>query len=395
MVVVTPVVAPSPVATRSTGNVVPLSLGVQVGRSGSDLRVALLLMLQDDAYLGMAALQAAGNARLEELIAANASLDQNATSLSQIVTAVNGQPAGQQVLDNWRAANSDLVHYAQGGQSQQDSARHDLEARRSSIANSLAVGEFTSDEANNVLNIRFQQQLSLADAVTSRDAQHVLQTARDTSASGDDFSRAWAAAIAAQQPDQVPTPTEGADVDVRANFARLYEERVYLLADAEAAAADRREADTRSAAQAVSTNGSDIAALISSAYGSDAANAYSQSLQTEANALESAAGGGNRDQAATDLDRVRGELDTLVATQNAIMPRGLLADEFRSVDQSLLAASDAFTAHDFTSAYEDVHGAAKASQRAADSLSQGIVDRFPIRFMVGTPTAGGGPRRRR
>jgi hypothetical protein len=348
----------------------------------------LLLMLQDEAYLSLAALEAAGNARLDELIAANTALDQNATGLSQIVAAVNGQSAGQQALDSWRAANADLVQYAQAGSARQDAVRHDLDARRASIANQLAVGDFTNDEANNVLSTRFQQQLSLADAVTAHDEQHELQIARSTAASGDDFSRAWAAAIAARQPDQVPPPTEGPDIDIRANFARLMEERVYLIAFAQAAAADRRDADQRAATQVADANAADIGALIASAYGSDAGSSYTQGLRTEASALLSATSSGNRDQAVSDLDRVRSQLDSIVSNQNDILPHGLLTDEFRSVDQSLLAVSDAFQAHDYSTAYSRVHDAARASQHGADSLAEGIVDRFPIRFLVGTPTAG-------
>ena len=137
---------PTPALSRpATPSTVPLALGTLVGHSCSDLHVALVLMLQDNAYASAAAVEAAANARLDELIAATAALDQSASTISQLVAAVRGQSDSQQVLDDWRAANSDLVQYAQGGAgtSQQDVARRNLQIRADGSATHVATGDLS------------------------------------------------------------------------------------------------------------------------------------------------------------------------------------------------------------------------------------------------------------
>jgi len=382
-----PVAQPAPAHGSSPGGTVPLSLAVQVGRSGADLRIALDVLLQEQVYLTSAALGAASAARLDELIAASSSLDQNAASVGQLIGAVKGQPTGQQALNDWRALSADLVSYVQG---QGGPARADLAARRASLAGALALGDFSADAANSLLQSRLDAQLSLADSVVAHDPTRAVQLTRAAAAGSDDLVRPLAAAIAATQPDQVPPPTDGADVDLRASFARLMQERVYLLGAAEDAGGDRRSAEQQAATSAADANASDLGALIASVYGSEAGSAYRQRLQAENAAFVSAASGGNRAQAAADVERLRGELDELVAGVNALLPHGLLAQEERAVDQPLLVAADAYLAHDWSTAYAQVHDAARQSQKEADSLGESSIDRYPSRFLA-TPTPSAPP----
>jgi len=383
LAVPSPVAAqPAPAHGGSPGGTVPLSLAVQVGHSGADLRISLDLLLQEQVYLTSAALGAAGAARLDELIAASSSLDQNAASVGQLIGAVKGQPTGQQALGDWRALSADLVSYVQG---QAGPARADLAARRASLAGALALGDFSADAANSLLQSRLDAQLSLADSVVAHDPTRAVQLTRAAAAASDDLARPLAAAIAAAQPDQVPPPTDGADVDLRANFAHLIQERVYLLGAAEDAGGDRRSAEQQAATSAADANAGDLGALIASVYGSETGSAYRQRLQAENAAFVAAASGGNRAQAAADVERLRGELDELVAGVNALLPHGLLAQEERAVDQPLLVAADAFLAHDWSAAYARVHDAARQSQRVADSLGESSIDRYPSRFLA-TPT---------
>lgn len=361
----------------------PLSLGVLVGHSGSDVRVALVMLLQDNAFLSLATEEAAANGRLDELIATSIALDQNATNLSDIVAASKDQRSGQQVLNDLRGMNVDLVQYAQGNQ---DAARRDLDTRGSSLADQLAMGSLSSAAVGSLLHARFGQQLTVADAALAHDESRALHQAR--SEANDDLARPWAAAIAARQSEQVPPPTEGSDVDLRVAFARQMQERVYLLGWALEAAADHRPAQATAATQADDDNATQLGSLVASAYGLDAGNAYADRLRAESTALLSVANGGDRQQALGMLDRARGDLDSIISGANFILPRGLLTDEYRAVDQSLLAASDALVAHDYATAYTRVREAARLSQKGADSLSEAIVDRYPGRFLVApTPPA--------
>ncbi len=121
-VVVRPVGSPSPAA---------LPLSVVAGRSGADVRVALDLVLQENAFLLAAAENAASNARLDELIGVSSALDQNSVLLAEIVGAAKGQTVAQALLEAWRGEVADVVSYAQG---QGASASADLDRKRSVIA---------------------------------------------------------------------------------------------------------------------------------------------------------------------------------------------------------------------------------------------------------------------
>ena len=85
---------------------------------------------------------------------------------------------------------------------------------------------------------------------------------------------------------------------------------------------------------------------------------------------------------ATNLDRLRGELDGLLSGANPLLPKGLLTQQLRASDQPLLSAADAFAARDFLNAYSRLRDAARQSQKPAESIALSIIDRFPGRYLV-------------
>jgi hypothetical protein len=263
--------------------------------------------------------------------------------------------------------------------------------RRTKIASELAVGDFGAEAAEAQLGGRFSNLLSIADSIAAHDEARAAQLARTTAAGGDDLVRPLAAAVATQQPDQVPAPVEGSAIDVRVHLASLVHERVYLLGHAENAAGDRRDTEQQAVAAAADANAGDTGAVIASVFGPDAGTSVSQHLRDENAAFVRAAGGGDRQQAADDVNRLRAELDGLLSGANVLLPKGLLSAEYRNVDQPLLSAADAFQAHDWSDAYARVHEAARQSQHVADSLAASIIDRFPGRFGI-SPSAGRVPR---
>jgi hypothetical protein len=372
---------------RAVGSPSPLALPLSLlaGRSGADVRVALNLLLQEHVFMLAMASAAAGSARLEELGGSLDALDQNSITLAEIVGAVKGQNAAQALLDGWRGVVADVIAYAQG---QQVSASADIDRRRSIIAAQLAMGDFSSSAADDVLRQGFQTQLSLTDSIIARDPAQSSQRLRSAAAASDELARPLAAAIAQQAPALASPPTEGLDIDVRLSVTRALQEHTYLVGAALDAAADGRVADQQALLDAAAHTASDLGSQLASVYGPDLGNGVADRLRAETAALVSAASGGDRRKAADDIDRVRGELDHLLAQANPLLPAGLVSQQLRTSDQPLLVAADAFAARDWPTAYARLRESARQSQKAADTLAQAIVDRYPLRYLVlPTPTA--------
>jgi hypothetical protein len=188
--------------------------------------------------------------------------------------------------------------------------------------------------------------------------------------------------MAAQAPNLAPPPTEGPDVDVRLVINRLLVEHVYLTAAAVEAAADGRALDVQARVGAANDSADELGQQMAAVWGAELGNSLAERLRAETAALVALASGGDRSQAASTLDRLRGEIDGLLSSANPLLPKGMLSQQLRPSDQPLLAATDAFVARDFLAAYARLGEAARQVQKPADSLALSIVDRFPGRYLV-------------
>jgi hypothetical protein len=374
---VRPLASPSPVS-------LPLSL--LAGRSGADLRVSLDVLLQEQAFLMAIAMQAASNARLDEQIGVSNLLDDNATTLAGIVGAVSGQAAAQALLDAWRGQTLDLLSFAQG---QKSPALADLDSRRAAIAAQLAIGQFSAATADAALQRRQQAQLSLADSLAGHDQARATEQLTDLLQAGDDLGRPLATAMAAQLPDLLPAATEGGDVDVRLGLATAYTSHVLLTAAAVEAAADGRTADAQTYTAAAASADEEVGRELNLMFTSDTSGPVADRLNAQTTAYISAASGGDRRQAAADIDRLRGEMDALLSSANPLLAPGLLNQQLRASDQPLLTAADAFAARDYASAFARVHEAVRQAQKPSETLALAIVDRYPAKFLE-LPTPGPG-----
>jgi hypothetical protein len=358
---------------------VALPLSVLAGRSGADVRVALNLLLQEQVFLTASAMNAASNARLDEFIGVTPTLDQNSILLAQVLGAVEGQATAVALLEAWRGQLADLIAYSQG---QQAVALADLDRRRASIAGQLAMADFSVAAADDVLRRRIQAQLDVADSLSRHDSAEATRRLRVAAAGSDELARPLAAAIAVRVPALAPAPTDGLDIDVRIGLSRGLQEHTYLTGAAFGAAADSRALDLEALSGAADQNATEFGAQVGSVWGPDLGNGLADRLRGETAALVSAASGGDRRQAATDLDRLRGELDGLLSGANPLLPKGLLTQQLRASDQPLLTAADAFAARDFLSAYSRLRDSARQSQKPAESIALSIVDRFPGRYLA-------------
>ncbi|MBV9601588.1 MAG: hypothetical protein JOZ87_32670 [Chloroflexi bacterium] len=375
--VVRAVASPSPAS---------MPLSVLAGRSGADLRVSLDQALEENAYLTAAVMQAASNARLDELIGASTMLDQSTLNVAEIVGNVKGANSAQVLADAWRAQTTDLIVYSQA---QRSAPPTDLDQQRTVLAAQLAMGDFSEEAAETILQRRTQQELAVADSLASHDTAQATQRLATLVEGNADLSQPLAAAMASQLPDLLPPATTGADIDVRLRLGGSLLQHLYLSGDAIDAAADNRAADAQAYAAAAGVVSDDLGNQLASMYTPDVGQGVADRLRVQTEALVSAASGGDRHQASADIDRTRGEIDSLLSGANPLLAPGLLSQELRASEQPMLTSADAFESRDFATAYARLHEAARQSQKSAETLELAIVDRYPGRYLVlPTPALG-------
>ncbi len=369
-IVVRAVASPSPLA---------LPLASVAGRSGADVRVALDHLLQEHTFLTTLAIDAAGNARLDELLGVSGALDQNGLVLAEVLGAIKGQAVAESFVGAWRAQNADLI---QSGHGQTAAVNIDLGQRELALAEQLALDDFSAGLAQGLLRTRNQTQLGLAAASISHDPVELTTRLRLAAAGADDLARPMAAAIAGRVPSPAAPPTEGPDIDVRLGLNRLLVAHVYVTGAALEAAADDRAVEVQARVDGANASADDLGRQLAAVWGPDLGTAVADRLRAQTAALVGLAAGGNRAQAAADVDRLRGELDGLLSGANPLLPKGMLKEQLRPSDQPMLAAADAFAARDFVSAYARLREASRQMQKPADALALSIVDRYPGRFLV-------------
>ncbi len=302
--------------------------------------------------------------------------------LAEIVGAAKGQTVAQALLEAWRGEVADVVSYAQG---QGASASADLDRKRSVIAAQVALGDLSTDTADELVRQRFAAEVGLADAVATHDTTGSVSRVEALVASSDALGGPLAAAMAAQLKDLAPTTSEGLDVDLRVHLTSALQAHVYLTGLAVSAAADGRAAEAQAYSDLIDSSAQDPGAQFGALYGAELGTRVASRLQAESAAFVAAGSGGDRRQAAADIDRFRAELDVLLSGANQLLPSGLVNQQLRASDQPLLTAADAFAVHDFVSAYARLRESARQIHKPAETLAAASIDRYPGRY-IATPT---------
>ncbi|MBV8719308.1 MAG: hypothetical protein JOZ65_29915 [Chloroflexi bacterium] len=373
---VAPQPAPQPaVKPQAAPSPASLPLSLLAGRSGADLRVSLDVLLDENAFLAAMTVESASAARLDEQIGLASMLDENAVTLAGIVGAVKGPSTAQTLLEAWREQPNDLVSYVQG-------QSPNTEAHIGPIAESLATGDFSQAAASDVLHRRLRAEEAFADSVRTNDSVRTAQQLADLLATSDELARPLSSAMAARVPDLLPANTEGADIDVRLHLTNGLTAWTLLTANAAEAAADGRSADAQALTALAGSTAEELAAEMNSAFSSTVGSEIADRLRAETAAYVFAATGTNRPQAAADIDRLRGEIDSVLSGANPLLAPGLLNQQLRASDQPLLTAADAFAARDFASGFARVHESVRQTQKPAETLALAIVDRYPARYLV-------------
>jgi hypothetical protein len=238
-----------------------------------------------------------------------------------------------------------------------------------------------------VLQGRGTATLQLGDAIRARDTRASIQQLGQLQSTGDQLSDPLAAALASQLHDLSPANTQGADIDLRRRLEDDAVDRVYLSGAAIDAAADARPSEAEAYVSAAGQAADDFGNQLGAVYTSDVTTGLADRLRTETSDLASAAGGADRHQASSDVDRLRSQIDGELSGGNPLLAPGLIGEQLRASDRPLFSAVDAFVIRDYSTAYARLHESARAAEKAADTVGLGLVDRYPGRYLNLTATS--------
>lgn len=177
--------------------------------------------------------------------------------------------------------------------------------------------------------------------------------------------------------------------ELRAAMTAALQEHVYLAASATGAALGGRTAEFKAAAEALNgkgkSNSSDIVAVISTYYGSDAGAAFDPLWRKHIGFVIDYTTGvatkdkAKQDKAVGDLVAYTKEFGAFINVANGL-PADTVAELVESHVLTLKAVIDAQAAGDLSGAHTKLREAAAHMSMIADSLTEATVQKFPDKF---------------
>ena len=366
--------------------------------SAAGLRVALNRLLGEHVLLAASATSAALDGRAEDFEAAAAALDENSVDITSAISAVYGEDAGEEFLDQWRAHIGLFVGYTTA------TAAGDTEAKDQAVAD---LGEYITD---------FAAFLSGATGITSETLEanlqeHVMSLAAvvDAQAAGDDVAAyaalrmayhhmastaaALSGAISGQNPDMFSGDGASSAAELRVALNNLLAEHTFLAAMATDAALNGNTGEFEAAGAALDENSVALGAAITSVYGEDAGAAFLDQWRAHIGLFvdyTTATAAGDEDGKAAAVEGLGSYISDFAAflAEATGLPVEVLETGLQEHVMGLAAAVDAQAADDATTAYHDLRAAYLHMQSLGDALSTAIVGQFPEMF-PSEGTAGG------
>ena len=185
-------------------------------------------------------------------------------------------------------------------------------------------------------------------------------------------------------PATTATGTKAAGLRVALNT--LFQEHVYLAADATGAALGGRDAEFKAAASALDQNSIAIAKAIGSVYGSDAEAAFLPLWRRHIGfVVDYTVGVATNDRAKSDkaVNELIGytqDFGAFLSSANPNLPKTVVADLVKHHVVTLKSVIDAQATKDPVKAYLAVRTAAGHMSMIADPLADAIVKQFPDKF---------------
>ena len=376
----------TPAAEAPPSTAARIAAVTAVRSPASILRANLTALLQEHVFLTGATTSTliAG----QDAAPATEVLDNNSVALSNVVGAVYGPEGAAQFLDLWRRHIGLLLDFARasaaGDEAGIATAKGGLDAYRDEMATflntanpNLAEADMADDQRTYLSGI---QSAITAQAKGEPTAAGKLKTAAEHMPR---TATVLVAGIAKNHPGMFEGRVDGSAATLRSVLASKLQEHVYLAWVATGVIAV--DGETKEPVAAVDDNSVELANIIGSAYGDEAAKQFLGLWRDQVAAYVDyarARAGGDTTGVQAATARLAPEPARFAAFLHAANPhldQAVLAAEFTAHTRALLAAIDAQAAG-APSRFADVHNAAGRTPELALRLSTGIVTQFPGRF---------------
>jgi hypothetical protein len=361
--------------------------------SAADLRSNLNALLGEHVLIAAVATSHALGGREAAFNGAVGGLDANSVDISKAIGAVYGADAEKAFLPLWRKHIGFFVDYTTGtatkDKAKQDKAVADL------VGYSQDFDAFLSSANPNlpknvVADLVKGHILTLKDVVdaqaagdwpkayaATRSAYHHMQMIGDPLAS----------AIVRQFPDRFAGSTNSSASTLRTTLNMALREHAIIAAMATGSALGGREAEFKSAANALDANSIDIAKAIGSVYGADAEKAFLPLWRKHIGFVVdytiglAAKDKAKQDKAVDDLIKYSEDFGAFLSSANPNLPKSTVAELVKGHIITLKDVVDAQAAREWPKVYANLRMAASHMAMIADPLGMAIAKQFPDRFV--------------
>lgn len=387
----TPTAPPTPLAAAAP----PASTQM----TAASLRVTLNQLLGEHVLLAASATNNALGGRTAGFEAAAAALDVNSVDLATAIGSIYGATAGDAFLPLWRTHIGFFVDYTQAVAAGDEAKRTEALANLAQYAQDFgaflaaANPNLTQSAVAEALGPHVGTLTSVIDAQGAGDPERAFTALRDAYAHMRMIGQALAGAISAQFPDQFPGAVISPAADLQVALNGLLAEHTYLAALAASAAIGDRQAEFAAAAAALDANSVDLAAALTSVYGTAAGDAFLPLWRTHigffvdytlAAAQDDAAG---REEALVKLIQYGQDFGAFLAAANPHLGQSAVAELLGPHVTTLTAVIDALAAKDAVATYGELRAAYAHMRMIADPLAAAITTQFPEQFGIATGEA--------
>ncbi|MBB6448212.1 hypothetical protein HNR44_000161 [Geomicrobium halophilum] len=364
-----------------------------VATPAGDLRAELDYLFSEHAYLAIVVMQK-GIDESEDFESTVNALDANTEDLTEAITDVYGEEAGQTFHEMWSDHIGFFVNYVEATAEDDEEGRQEalnhLEQYRddfSAFLSEATEGDLPEDELAEGLQMHVDDLIEAFDHYVEGDYETAYQSVRDAYIHMFDVSENLSRAITEQFPEDFEhTTVDTPAVELRSELNHVFSEHAALAILTMQKGIDGAE-DFDTAAWALDENTADLTAAVESVYGPEAGAAFQEMWDehigffvdyVNATAEDDEQG---REEALNHLENYRDDFSAFLSeATEGNLPQEDLANGLQAHVDQLIGAFDAYVEGDFETTYDQVREGIHHMYMPAEGLSAAIVAQFPEDF---------------
>lgn len=371
------VLPPPPSPSPTSGDPLDTSSPeVATETAAAELRAAVGSLLQSHAYLlGVVTAELfRTDSESEELVGAQATLDDNTSALTEIIAEAYGDDAGGRFSDLWRSQVGYVTDYARGIDEGNPALRDGMEQellgfrdRLGLLLDELTDGAIPATTGTASFEPYYESQLAVVDAQAA--GGDVAGALRETAGRLPEIADLLAGAIVAGFPDRYRDSIDVPAARLRSSMWSLFQEQAFLVW------MGVKDLDPTSA---LAANGEALADAWAEHAGRSSREPFLRLLDERVQLLRAAAAGDTT--VAPRLGQWRERFAALVVSDvKGTLEVGTVIDELEVADEELLQALAARLA-DTRQQTDLLRGAIAQMPVLADVLATGLVQAYPETF---------------